>query len=257
VSERIKRERPSLEQRIADCLDGKAASCDVEMLLRQVETEIGHAEHAATQAHERSLDPLLAIDGKRALEDVQFAQLMVARWRNALPRLQGKLQQCLADEYHVRWYEKYRAAKHQRDAASTRFSELQTRFNDIIDIFLEAQAADQQVHEVNSSAPGNVADRLLTTELHSRNLEFFTRDKVSLIKETRLLAFDGQQIWPIKQPIDPAFFGVDGRRFAEDCGPDWWRAGAAVAELKQQQEQQQQEQALRDRDTFFGRGPPR
>jgi hypothetical protein len=97
---------------------------------------------------------------------------------------------------------------------------------------------------------------LLSVELAARQLDEFTRDRMSLLKETKLLDFDsGEQIWPPKQPTMASVIApvIDARRHPDDCSPDWWRPGAEAAELKRQQEQEALARAAQDKEEFYGR----
>ena len=222
----IKRTEPSLEQKITACLgDEKAMSDDVEALTRIVETELSLAMRKVEQEKAIALNPHL--DAEEALHACKLAELHAEEFRNSLRMLEQKHRQTLEQEYETRWLDRQQTAGVKRDAASERFSRLEALISEILATFVEAMQADALVNEANSDAPAGEKRRLLRTEEHCRGLEDgFTRSNPSIMKETVLVGFDGQQVWPIKERIDPAVYGiVDGRRFAGDASGDWWLRG--------------------------------
>jgi hypothetical protein len=245
-----------LEKQIADCLgNAKAASHDVEALLRKVEDETVHGENNLAQLRQASLDPAKSPNAEHALKAIQLAELNVARLRNAVPQLEQKLRQCLSEEYRTRFLTKQQQARVVRDAASGEFARVRELQAEIVAIYQEAAEADKLVAEANSDAPAGESRRLLSVELHSRNLETFTRDRPSLMKETRLFDFDtGEPLWPPKQQSMASVFApVDARRHPGDCSPSWWEAGAAVEEARAREGQEKLAKAERERDEFYGK----
>ena len=123
----------------------------------------------------------------------------------------------------------------------------------VVAIYQEAAEVDKLINDANSDAPANETRRLLRVEEHCRGLEDgFGRGNLSLMRATVLIGFDGKQIWPIKQSIDPAFYQLDGRRTAFDCSGDWWRPNSEQQKLKQEQQILEKAQARVDRDSFYG-----
>jgi hypothetical protein len=247
-----------LEQRIVDLLaNPRAASGDVEMMLRECEDAIMSAGMEAKRQKEASLDPALAPDAKAALDAAQLAEISAERLKRSKVRLEQLLRQMLDAEYRQKWAARYKIAETRRNKASERFTRLEALFAEIVETFKEAEQADKLVSEVNGSAPASVSTRLRPTEVHARGLvDGFTRAQPSIMKEMLLFDFHSTQIWPVKQPIDPTIFMMDGRRHAFDCGPEWWRAGQAAAEAKYEEQQKALKEAAAARDAFYGRRPP-
>ena len=121
----------------------------------------------------------------------------------------------------------------------------------VVAIYQEAAEVDKLINDANSDAPANETRRLLRVEEHCRGLEDgFGRGNSSLMRATVLIGFDGKQIWPIKQSIDPAFYQLDGRRTAFDCSGDSWRPNSEQQKLKQEQQILEKAQARVDRDSL-------
>ena len=123
----------------------------------------------------------------------------------------------------------------------------------MVDIYCEALQADQLVNDANSDAPAGEKSRLLRTEEHARGLggDGFTRSKPSLVKETVLYGFDGQQIWPPRSSIASAYAAmtapVEHRRYAGEASNEWWMRGRQVEEAKARQDQRSEQ----GRDDFY------
>jgi hypothetical protein len=70
--------------------------------------------------------------------------------KNCAPTESEQLQN---DEQAARWSCDYKATKIKLDEAAKRFERVQTLFTELIDLFREAEAVDQQVSGINGSAP--------------------------------------------------------------------------------------------------------
>jgi hypothetical protein len=259
--ERIARHRlnkPTLEARIASTLSNdRAASCDIESVLKELEIEIGHAEFNAAQAREAALEP--TTDLKLALEAQQLAAATVARLQHCPPMLEQQLRATLDAEYRQRWRDRFHIVEVKRNQASMRFA----RVAELVDIFQEAEAVDKEISALHGDSPAAETYRLDLVEQHARGLEYFTRDRVSLLKDMRLLDFaSSAQLWPPKRPGVGAFmFGPSNFDYGAATSGDWWQApktdGAAYlanwheqqAEAQEQRRQQEQQQDLERRAT--------
>jgi hypothetical protein len=242
----------TLDQKITACLGKeKAAAGDIEALTQLAETDLAYAQRRLEQERALALDP--SLDAEEALQSCKLAELQVARLRNSLQLLQQKHRQALAEEYHQRFLDKQHVARQARDAASARFGRIEALQNEMIDIFNQALAADRLVNDANSDAPAGENRRLPKTEEHARGLDGFTREKVSLIKETVLYDVNsGEQRWPPRSSVGAAYAGMvspyDQRRYPGDASNEWWRRGQLVDEARDQQEQRsdQERQAFYD-----------
>jgi hypothetical protein len=238
----------SLDQKITACLSNdKAVSDDIEHLSREVETDLAYATRKLEQEKVLSLNPNL--DADEALHTCKLAQLQVERLQHSLVLLQQKHSQALEQEYHLRWLDRQQAARVRRDAASARFARVEALINEIVATFAEAMQADQLVNEANGDSPVGEKSRLLRTEEHARGLDDgFPSHKPSLMKETVLYDFNGNQVWPIRARIDPAVYGIaDYRRYPGDASSEWWKKSQQV-EAQQTAELAKDE---RERDDFY------
>jgi hypothetical protein len=241
----------TLDQKITACLaNEKAATDDIEALTQLAETDLAYAQRKLEQERALALDP--SLDAEEALQSCKLAELQVARLRNSLQLLQQKHRQVLAEEYHQRFLDKQHVARQARDAASARFGRIEALQNKMIDIFNQALAADQLVDQANSDAPAGEGTRLLRTEEHCKGLED-GRSHVSLLKETTLFDFNGNQSWPPRTSIASAYAAMsapmDHRRYMGDASNEWWRRGQLVDEARDQQEQRLDH----ERDDFYRR----
>ena len=77
--------------------------------------------------------------------------------KNCAPTESEQLQN---DEQAARWSCDYEATMIKLDEAAKRFERVQTLFTELIDLFREAEAVDQQVSVINGSAPSGEFRRL-------------------------------------------------------------------------------------------------
>ena len=237
------------EKTTAILANAKASSDDIEHLSMETETELALARRNLERENVLALNPNL--DAEKALQAIKHAELQVARLSNSLRLLQQEHGIALAREYKDRFYARQHKAQQIRDAASARFRRIEALQQEMVDIYNEALQADALVDEANSDAPAGEANRLLKTEEHCRNLEDgFTCSQVSLMKETVLYDFNGNQIWPPRSSVGAAYAAmmapVDHRQYPGDASNEWWMRGQQVNEARAQKEQEQ----LVQRDDF-------
>jgi phage protein D len=241
----------TLDQKTAACLaDTKAVSDDIEQLSNETEKELAWAQRNLEREKVLALNPEL--DAKQALENCKLAELRVERYQNSLRLLQQKHRTALSEEWHQRFLDRQFTARQARDAASARFKRVEELQDEIIDIYCEAFTADELVDLANSDAPAGEKTRLLRTEEHCRGLENgFTRSHVSLMKETVLYDFNGNQIWPPRTSVAAAYAAMtapaDRRRYLGDASNEWWRRGQQVDEARIREDQRLNQQ----RDDFY------
>jgi hypothetical protein len=229
----------TLDQKITACLGNeKAASVDIEALTQLVETDLANAQRKLEQERALALDP--SLDAEEALQSCKLAELHVARLRNSLQLLQQKHRQALSEEHHQRFLNRQYTARQARDAASARFKQVEALQDEIIDIYNQALDADALVDQANADAPSGESTRLLRTEAHCKGLED-DRSHVSLLKETTLFDFNGNQIWPPRSSIASAYAAMsapsDPRGYPGEFSADWWKRGQAVDEARARHEQ--------------------
>ena len=78
----------------------------------------------------------------------------------------------------------------------------------LIDIFRDAEAVDQEVAIINSSAPPGEHRRLRQTELVARGLKAFSRSEPAISKTVQLCDWADSErlIWPPRQPALAALY---------------------------------------------------
>lgn len=241
----------TLDQRISAALGGgKTSPDDLERLILEVNEAIKASTDLAKAEREHSLDPSTSQpDAQTASESAAIEELRRDRLKTALPRIEERLRGAIAAEHHDRWQAERNKVQALRDAAAKRFEKLPELFDEIINIFLEAEDVDLEVARVNQAAPDNVFERLVPTELHARGLSAFTFTVASLAKSTQLYAWaTGDQIWPPRQPsIAATLFAAVPHR-----GGDWWQEipeqqkriaadGARIAAHNEQRERGREE----------------
>jgi hypothetical protein len=187
-----------------------------------------------------------------SIRAVMLAENARDRYVKIRPAVEQALRASIDREYRTKWADRFVAVERKVNAAAERFARIADLQAEIIAAFLEAQAVDLEAGEVNASAPIAEVHRVPKVEAAARG----GKDHPSLLKETVLYDFDGRQIWPVKKPLDPALFQIDGRRHAFDCGPEWWRAGQEAAEAKAKADAAALAESDRQRKIFYGQQRP-
>jgi hypothetical protein len=223
---------PSLEQKLAAALSAAPASADLQQLIGEAEVAIATADESAATAREHALD--LATDPAKAREAVVSAEMRRDRLRHALPKLQQRLQEALADEYAQAWDAKYRLAEAERDRAAERFRRYPALAAELVELLNTAAAVDRQVSAVNGSAPDGEHRRLKGVELTARDLANFSISQPSLAQALRLPDWDAseQTLWPRRERLDPSLYAPPAYdvRFSEDWALPGEQQRAAAAE---------------------------
>jgi hypothetical protein len=242
---------PTSAEKINVLLASKSsASVEIERLMMETETAIDFAQRKLEQENALALDP--SLNAEEALHTIKLCELEVARLRNSLHLLQQEYGKVLLKEEKERFHRGQHEARIVRDAASEQFRRIEALQQEMVDIYNEALRADALVAEANSNAPAGENSRLLKTEEHARRLEDgFTRARPSLLKETVLIGFDGQQLWPPRSSVGAAYAAMmthaDHRQYPGDASSEWWRRGERVEAARAQKEQEQ----LAQRDDFY------
>jgi hypothetical protein len=249
----MKTDQHLLERRIADTLvNVHVASVDVTELIDETETAITEAIATAEAEKAKALDPALSPDPKAALEATQVAQFSAQRLQVLLPRLRACHESALAKEYATKWDSEYHAAKAARDEAATKFGCVGELIAELVEAFEAANAADKLIEAVNLSAPTGERRRLLSTELHARNLQSFSRGQPPLMSELRLVDWEqsGRQVWPPVQQIDIDLV-APREPYNERYTGNWWKAGEAARIEQARRDQEALVEAERARKTFY------
>src|SRR5438067_7068990 len=110
--------QPTLRERIASA-DTNMASCDLEVLLREVHAAIATADAEAKQARDKALD-LSTTDTREAHLAIVDAEMTAQAFRKALPDLEAKLATVLRHENSCRWHSDADRVQAKIDAAAER-----------------------------------------------------------------------------------------------------------------------------------------
>jgi hypothetical protein len=202
---------PTLEQQIAAALaDAGIASADLATLVEETEAAIVAADQAAATERERAHDPAQSPDPGSAYQAMQTAAFAADRLRTLKPRLQQRLCEAEAAEAHACWVREYERVKAVVENAARRFAEYPELAAKLIDIFRDAEAVDQEVGIINSSAPPGEHRRLRQTELVARGLKAFSRSVPAISKTVQLCDWADSErlIWPPQQPSIAALYAM-------------------------------------------------
>ncbi len=234
--------KQTLEQRITIALGNSNAGVeDLSELIAEVEAAAIEAAATAEREKEKALDLVAAPDAAKAHERVTTAVLNRGRLNVALPKLCQRLAEAAAAERRERWLADYKRVEVRRNAAAEKLARTDELLAQVAAIYREASDADEEIARLHGSAPNEVTDRLASVELYARGT-----NNPSLIQNTRLFDWSGEQLWP---PPQPSFAATYAASMIVPGGPrytgDWWRvkeeeskrsAEAAAAWQEQQAE---------------------
>jgi hypothetical protein len=169
---------------------------ELKQLVEETETAAAELTVAAQAYKTASLD-LDCADPVAA--DHKQKELMSERQRLEMvkPRLQERLAAAVRRERRETWEADFRRVEAKLEKAAENFAtRVPAIIDELISIFQQAKAVDQEVDRVNGSAVGS--ERLQYCELAARNLDRHTRDMPSLAEVTTLFDFkqSSKQIWP-------------------------------------------------------------
>jgi hypothetical protein len=246
-----------LEERVRDALDADTmATGDLKALLAEIEDAIGEAKAEAKEQHAWARD-IGCADYTAAHARAVAAELTIERLDDAIPKLEAKLAATVRAEYRERWLADRRRVQAQRDEAVQNFRQYPKLINELIGIFQQAHAVDQEINRLNAAAPDNV-ERLQPVELTARDLDSFSRDQPSLASTTELRDWtqSSKTIWPPRHTIDPSLYmpvPTFDRRFHEGRWHEVLAERSAAAAQEQErvttyyveQERQRQEREKR------------
>jgi hypothetical protein len=224
-----------LEQLVAAALaNGHAGSEALTELITAASTAAEAAEQAATAARERALDVVASPDVGAAHAAVAAAELVRDRLAATLPRLRARLTEALAAEHHARWFSDYLRVEKLRNQAAEKFArQCPELLANLIGLFRESDAVDQECLRVNANAPANEPRRLVAVELHARGMNTFTASQPSLSATIRLPDYQrsDQVAWPVLRPNDFAVAVAESMKPPRDIrySADWWQAAEADA----------------------------
>ena len=170
------------------------------------------------------------IDADKAISDVKTAELRRDRLRAALPKLEKRYYEAQDSEELAEWRRRYETAKGARDQLSREFYErIPQLFGAIADLLNRVQQCDQDCDAVNADAPSAAHERLLSVELHSRNLPGYCSGK-SIMKTLILPDWTdpNKLLWPPKLASIAASLAMSmvpcfGKRFSSK-----WHEAVAV-----------------------------
>jgi len=191
-----------LEQRLSQALtDAGIASADLAALVQETESAIVAADQAAAKERERAHDPALSPDPASAYQAMQTAAFAAERLRTLKPRLQQRLCEAEAAEARARWVREYERVNTMVENAACKFAEYPDLAARLITIFRDAEAVDQEVATINSSAPPGEHRRLRQTELVARGLKAFSRSVPAISKTVQICDWADSErlIWPPRE----------------------------------------------------------
>ena len=114
----------TLEQQIAHALtDPNVTAVQLGELISNSEKALIDARVIAERMEQIVSDPVASPDAAKAAEAAQFAQLVVRRLENVIPRLCSKHQTIVAQQRRARWNEAADVIQSERDAMAQEFAE--------------------------------------------------------------------------------------------------------------------------------------
>jgi hypothetical protein len=256
--------QPTLEQKIAAALaDAGIASADVAGLLSETEDGIIQADQAAATERERAHDPAQSPDPASAYQAMQTAGFVAERLRTLKPRLQQRLCEAEAAEARARWAIEYERVNTMVENAACKFAEYPDLAARLFAIFRDAEAVDQEVAVINSTAPPGEHRRLRQTELVARGLEAFSRNVPAISKTVQLCGWADSErlIWPPPQSSLAVMVAMSmapphNPRFTADWGAEVEKDNARRAETEASwaaQEATRQAESKRDYEASLWR----
>ena len=112
---------------------------------------------------------------------------------------------------------------------------------------------DAELSELHQARPSG-------EKLHLNSPEVVCRGELSQAKPSLKVALKlpawqgGEDLWSIKQRVDPALFGMlDYKKSPGEATADWWRAGAEEAEKRRLTQARAEQQAEIEKNAFYGR----
>jgi hypothetical protein len=218
----------NLERRIIAALSAADITSN-ELAVLINETEIAVSDAVAKVELERALDISSSPDSAATHRVLTESEFVRGRLRLSLPELQEKFAAAREQEDMAQWEQEFLRIQTVRDKGAENFARLPKLIDDIISIFHEAKAVDEQCSTVNGSAPPGEHRRLVGPELHARGLKSFSRANPPMAKGTTLPDWlqSEKMLWPIREsfyPFAPA--PQDIRHTA-----DWHRASTEQRRL--------------------------
>jgi hypothetical protein len=243
-------EDDSLEQRLGTALTDDSLSAEqLGTLLDECTAAIHAAEQQAALLKEQIMYPSIYPDAKAAREQMENATFAANRLLTLNGRLAQTYQARCQQEAHVQYLADLEALRPKHTEVVRRFMLVADLIGEIRDTFQAAVDMDAECSALHGRAPAGEPARLAKVETAARS-----NGKLSLLKGTTLIDFDtSEQCWPPRSTMGSVLIGpMDARKYQFDCSGDWWRAGAAQAELKAKQDQEALAAADQARRDFFG-----
>jgi hypothetical protein len=110
----------------------------------------------------------------------------------------------------TRWRADYEALKVERDALASELAEIYPAFEaKVTDLFARMAGNDAALSRLHQARPAGVPGYLLGAELVARNLDNFSRETPSIVRDLQLPSFaPGQPLsWPPRGRIGSSLFG--------------------------------------------------
>ena len=157
-------------------------------MVADTEWAIEHTNQALAAEKQKASDITKVVDASKSAATIATLELETNRLRNAVPRLQQKLQQAEASEYAAKWDRAFKQVATERDALARELTAVYgDMVHNLIDLFDRIEAFDRdKVDRINSCAPAGVSRRMLGVELAARNLTSFSAAQPRLIDNLRL-----------------------------------------------------------------------
>ena len=187
----------SLDQRIGSALaaDTELKSGEIADLINDVQQSLAVAVADAARIETEALDPFVYLDADRARAATEAADFAVDRLRAVLPRLEAKLAEAQAAEALARWRRDRHAVEQLRNAGAAKFERVRGLITELAATFAEVSEIDAAVSRLNSVSPSGEST-LRGCELEARHLSQFSKSDPSIVAETKLIGFDGRELWP-------------------------------------------------------------
>ena len=165
---------------------------------------ITEAEARAEAARVAFLDPVQSPDANRARALVETTRFAADRLRTLMPRLGARFQEADAREAAVKWRADYDKLKVERDALAQDLGKVYpSAVAAIVDVLDRIAAFEGRASALHGSKPAGVKGLLLSPELIARNLDGFSRDQPSIVRELKLVDWSNSSklAWP---PLGPS-----------------------------------------------------
>jgi hypothetical protein len=196
----------TLIDKIVAALSETITSEAIGTLLIELSTGIQEASAALARVRERGLDPLEVLDANVARGMIETATFELERLQALLPRLQNRYAEIRASEEAAIWDREYNEAERRYLCLAEELASLYIAHAEpLVDLFRRIVETEEKYGYLNATAPQGEHRRLKNIELLARQLDSFSRDMPSILKDCTLPVWtnSSEKMWPPK-PVSMA-----------------------------------------------------